>query len=191
MNKKHAKLSIYTIFRLAVVLVAALVCLKSVITDFGFDQAYTVAMSYRHLNGDRMLMEMWDPLQPSVFVTDILLFMYRLFVPSLTGVSIYLGICGTMLFGMAAALLYKEIKTVSNEFTAFLAAVFFIAFRAKMSLFPDYTSLSIFFSAMTFVNLVKFFKSGEKYRYLIISSCFLCLQVLAYPSTALVFVGII
>ena len=36
-----------------------LASIKSIFTDTGFDNAYTVAMSYRHLNGDGMFQQMW------------------------------------------------------------------------------------------------------------------------------------
>ncbi|MBQ1849707.1 MAG: hypothetical protein II139_05000, partial [Lachnospiraceae bacterium] len=64
------------------------VSVQSIFTDFGIDNAYQVAMSYRHLNGDRMLAQMWEPHQFSILFNDILMAIYRLFVPSLAGVVI-------------------------------------------------------------------------------------------------------
>lgn len=184
MNKKDK------IFGLIIIAIASMVCIKSVLTDFGFDQAYTVAMSYRHIRGDRMLAEMWDPLQTSMFVTEALMRLYKLFVPSLTGLAIYLGICGTLLLALTGFVLYKELKEVTNEYAAFLSAVFFLVFRARISAFPDYINLSVIFSALTFVFIVKFIKN-EKSGYLLLSAVFLSLQVLVYPSMALVLGGLI
>ena len=45
------------------VLASLAVSIKSIFIDFGFDDAYSVAMSYRHLSGDRMFLEMWEPHQ--------------------------------------------------------------------------------------------------------------------------------
>ena len=47
-----------------------LASIKSIFTDTGFDNAYTVAMSYRHLKGDGMFEQMWEPHQTSIFFTD-------------------------------------------------------------------------------------------------------------------------
>ena len=60
---------------------AILVGIKTVFTDFGADNAYTMAMSYRHISGDRMFLEMWEPHQTSIFFVDALMLVYGLFVP--------------------------------------------------------------------------------------------------------------
>lgn len=76
---------------------AVLVSIKSIFTDFGVDNGYAVATSYRHISGDRMFLEMWEPHQTSAFLVDILMLVYRVFVPSFTGVAIYLQITGVLL----------------------------------------------------------------------------------------------
>ena len=95
-------------------ILAVLVSIKTIFTDFGGDNAYSMAMSYRHITGDRMFLEMWEPHQTSIFLTDILMWVYGLVVPSFTGVAVYLQVCGTLFFALIAVFLFKAIKETAN-----------------------------------------------------------------------------
>ena len=172
-------------------IVAILVSIKTIFTDFGGDNAYTVAMSYRHLSGDRMFLQMWEPHQTSIFFTDILMWVYGLIIPSYSGVAIYLQLCGTAFFGMIAYFLFKEVKKLSGDVPAHFAAIFFMIFRAKQTVFPEFSNLQIGFSALVFLCLYNFFKEPKKYSRLILAALFLCLEVLSYPSCVIAFVAVI
>lgn len=162
-----------------------LASIKSIVTDTGFDNSYTVAMSYRHLNGDMMFKYMWEPHQTSIFFTDILMFIYHIFVPSYTGVMIYLQVMGTLFLALVGYVLYKNLKSYIGDELALLAGLFFFIFRAKQTPFPDFANLQICFSALAFVFIVKLIKDEQKWWYLLIASVCLCLEVLSYPSTVI------
>lgn len=179
-NKRDSFIYIMIIF-------ALLAAIKSIFTDTGFDNAYTIAMSYRHLNGDRMFYTMWEPHQTSIFVCDILMLIYKAFIPSLFGVHIYLQICGTIVLGILSLFLYRFLKTYVDKNYAALGSIFFFIFRVKQSPFLDYANLQIVFSVALFIALVKFLNSQEKIYYLLLCSIFICLMVLSYPSCVLHF----
>lgn len=183
---KHERL----IIRLLVVF-SVLAAVKSIFTDTGYDNSYMVAMSYRHLNGDNMFHYMWEPHQTSIYVNDVLMWIYHLFVPSYTGVMLYLQICGTVILGIVAKAIYDVLRKVTDSNIALTAALFFFVFRAKQSPFPDYSNLLICFSALSFVFLVKFFEAGGRYFYLFLSAVFFCMETLAYPSGILTFIPIV
>ena len=67
-----------------------LTVIKSVFTEYGYDASYHIALSWRHINGDRLFKEMWEPHQTSAFILDFLMLLYRLFVPSMEGVALFL-----------------------------------------------------------------------------------------------------
>lgn len=165
----------------------ALASIKSILTDAGFDNAYTVAMSYRHLRGDGMFEQMWEPHQTSIFFTDFFLWLYHLFVPSYTGIMIYLQIVGTIFFVGIAILIYRLFRNITGSEIAQLAIIFFIMFRAKQTPFPDFANLHIGFSTLLFLCLISFIKEQHKKRYLCLAAVSLCLEVLAYPSCLLAF----
>lgn len=164
-----------------------LASIKSIFTDTGFDNAYTVAMSFRHLKGDGMFEQMWEPHQTSIFFTDLFMWIYHFFVPSYTGVMIYLQIVGTALFIVIGILLYKLLKNIVGSDTAQLATMFFIMFRAKQTPFPDFANLQIAFSTLLFLCLVSFVREQQKRRYLCFAAVFLCLEILSYPSCLLAY----
>ena len=165
----------------------ALASIKSIFTDTGFDNAYTVAMSYRHLRGDGMFEQMWEPHQTSIFFTDFFMWLYQLFVPSYTGVMIYLQLVGTLFFAGIAVLVYRLLKNITGSEIAQLAVIFFIMFRAKQTPFPDFANLQIGFSVLLFLCLVSFIREQQKKRYLFLAAVFLCLEILSYPSCLLAF----
>jgi len=182
-NKKK----IYKVIFILLWIGAALVSIKSIFIDTGFDNSYTIAMSYRHLNGDSMFSQMWEPHQTSIFFTDILMWIYHLFVPNYTGVVIYLQICGTLFFGALCFPIYKLLKEITNTYIAQLTCIFFLIFRAKQTPFPDFANLQIGFSVLTFLFLVKFFRESGKYFYLVLAGICLCFEILSYPSTIIAY----
>ena len=173
------------------VLASLAISIKSFFIDFGFDDAYSVAMSYRHISGDRMFLEMWEPHQSSIFIIDLLMLIYRIFVPSLEGVSLWLNICGTLLFVGLAFFFYSEVKTICDKYVAFVSALFLIIYRIKATVLPEFANLSVFFSILTLLLLVRFLKNNEKILWLILASLSLCLWVLAYPACAIGYAGVL
>lgn len=167
-----------------------LVCIKSIFVDTGYDNAYTVSMAYRHINGDAMFTKMWEPHQTSMFVVEFLMLIYHIFVPSYTGVIVFLQLCGTLIIAGVCFLLFRLISQFSGKTVANFACMFYMIFSAKQSPFPDYAGLQIVFSVLLFIFLVRYLDSGKLYQ-LILSAFFLCLEVLAYPSCIIGYVAVI
>ena len=180
--EKHRKMCMNLLWA-AVVLAS----IKSLFTDTGFDNAYMVAMSFRHLKGDGMFAQMWEPHQTSAFFTDFFMWIYHFFVPSYTGVMIYLQIVGTAFFALIGIPLYRLLKKIAGSDIAQLATMFFIMFRAKQTPFPDFANLQIAFSTLLFLCLVSFVREQQKKRYLCLAAVCLCLEILSYPSCLLAY----
>lgn len=168
-----------------------LVCLKSIFTDFGFDGAYQLAMTYRHLSGDHMLLQMWEPHQTSIFLNDLLVGAYRLIVPSLTGVVLWLQVCGTLLYALLGYAVYRSLRGVTDPFTGQVIWMFLLVFRAKQTVFPEYANMELGFSILAFCLLLFFFRNQEKwYLPMLIGAC-IFLQTLSYPSCVLSAVAVV
>ena len=167
-----------------------LVCIKSILTDTGFDNSYAVAMSYRHLNGDAMMQAMWELHQTSIYVTDILMWLYHLIVPSYTGVMLYLQTCGTLLFVLLGYYLYRMLREYTGKEVGQLVWMFFILFRVKQSPFPDYANLQVAFSLLIILFLLRFFENQDHVSYLLAAAVCLCLGVIAYPSGVLIYLAV-
>lgn len=190
MTKFFSKNQIWNILLFFLWVGATLVCIKSIFVDFSYDDSYSVAMSYRHINGDSLFQTMWEPHMTSIYMTDILMYLYRLVVPDLTGIVLFLQFCGTLLFILISIPLYKCIRMVSSTEVAQLACIFFNVFRAKQNPFPEYANLMIGFATLTFAFFVFFIKNQRRVDFLIYIGIFSCLAVLAYPSTILIYPAI-
>lgn len=184
-EKQKGKLMI--LLWIAVVLAS----IKSIFTDTGYDNAYTVAMSFRHLKGDGMFLQMWEPHQTSIFFTDLFMWIYRLFVPSFTGVMLYLQIVGTLFFAGIGILLYKTLRQYADPVASQLAVMLFVIFRAKQTPFPDFANLQIGFSMLLLLCLVRFINNQKQKRYLCFAAVCLCLEVLSYPSCLLAYIPVV
>ena len=191
MSEKREKLTLRILWVLT-----ALVCLKSIFTDFGPDSAYQVAMSYRHLRGDAMLLKMWEPHQTSIFLNDLLMGLYHLIVPSYAGVVLFLQVCGTLLFGLLGWFVYRTLTSEVavdegsgssriDSFTGQVLWMFLLVFRAKQTPFPEFANLEIGFSVLAFCFFIRFFRQQEKIGYLLLSGVSIALQVLCYPTCVL------
>ena len=168
---------------------AVLVSIKSIFVDFGIDNGYAIATSYRHISGDRMFLEMWEPHQTSAFLVDCLLLLYRIFVPSLTGVAIFLQIMGVLLWIPVIVILHNELsKHIDRDLSLMICALLFV-FRAKQTVFPEFSNMQIGFSVLFFTFLVKYICHQAKLRNLILSAVFLCLEIISYPTCLIAFVA--
>jgi hypothetical protein len=171
-------------------ILAVLVCVKSIFTDFGADEAYQVAMSYRNLNGDALLLQMWEPHQTSIFLNNILMFLYRLVVPSYKGVVLYLQVCGTLAFAGLAAWYYRITRDVAGTFIAHLMCIYLLVFRVKQNPILHFANMQIGFSVLMLCALVALVNaektSGKGSRgavfYPVLTGVFFFLQVLSYPT---------
>lgn len=168
-------------------ILAILAGIKSAFTDFGYDNAYTLALSFRHLSGDRLFMEIWDTAQSSIFLTDFFLLPYKVLVPSLTGAALYLQFCGLITYGLVAWFLYKSLCLYTDEQSAGLAALFFFTFRIKQTVFLAYADQQILFSALMICFLIRYLKEKSKCIFLILAALMLCLEILSYPTAIILF----
>ena len=185
MNEKREKIILRVLW-----IITALVCIKSIFTDFGADSAYQVAMSYRHLSGDGMLLKMWEPHQTSIFLNDVLMAVYHFVVPSYAGVVLYLQVCGTLLFGLLGWFVYKTVKGTTGAFVGQAIWMFLLVFRAKQTPFPEFANLEIACSVLIFCLLLRFFKAQDRWIYPILIGVCAFFQVLSYPSCVLIAVPV-
>lgn len=170
---------------------AVMVNIKSIFSDFGTDQAYAVAMSFRHIMGDRLFQEMCEPHQTSAFLSNFLLAVYKKFVPNLDGAALCLQVCGVLLYALVTWVLYRELIHFTGRRLAHYLCIIFFVFRAKQSVFPEFSNMQICFSVLLFLFLLKFFRNQEKRSNLVIAAIFLCLEILSYPACIIVFLGVL
>lgn len=160
------------------------------VTNLGYDGEYQLAMCNRLLQGDKMFLEMWEPHQTSVFLPAALMWVYRKLMGTTTGIVIYLQICGILIRGGLAVLLYRTLRKELPRRVAYCVGLLYFMIAPKDYALPEFSNLQLWFSTLLFICLWEYLKSGRKIL-LILSGIWLSLEVLAYPSCVVVFPGVL
>ena len=188
-KKKGRNLLTREHFLFFLLLIAILVNIKSIFTECDIDSEYAVAMSYRMLQGDQMLKQMWEPHQTSAFLCTILMKPF-LAVAGTTGIVLYLQIMGVLIHGAIVYIFYLFMKKRVNLQTARLMSILFLAVRPKDIVLPEFSNMQIWFSVLLFLSLLYYLEHQNKKKWLILSSVFLCLEVISYPSCIIVWFAV-
>lgn len=165
-------------------------CFSFVVSNVSYDAEYQLAMAYRIIKGDQMILEMWEPHQTSAFLCAILMKIYMVITGTTTGIVLYTQVMGLLIRGGIAALFYKEIKELSGDVVAFIAGVTYLLISPKELLTPEFGNMQLWFGTLLFLALLKYFKT-EKTRYLVWAAISFCLGVFSYPSFILVCIAVV
>ncbi len=168
-------------------MLAILANIKSIFCDVYSDQAYAVVTSWRHISGDKMFQEMAEPHQTSAFLTDLLMKIYRIWVPDYTGVVIFLQFCGVILYTIITFLLFRFLLKRIDRYLSHIICILLFTFRVKQIVFPEFSNMQIAFSVLLFMCMVCFYENQRKWYYLVLMGIFLCLEILSYPACLLIY----
>jgi len=172
-------------------ILAVLVNIKSIFTDYNIDSGYAVATSYRMILGDQMFFDMWEPHQTSAFLCTFLMKIYMTITGTTTGIVIFLHAAGVLLKGLFTYLIYRTLKPYINPIILGFMCIFCFAVSPKGMPLPEFSNMQLWFSIGLFCCLFKHFNQSGKLRYLLLSGLFLCLEIISYPSCIIVFFGVI
>ncbi len=152
-----------------------------VVSNIGYDSEYQLAMGYRLLKGDKMILEMWEPHQTSAFLCAFLMKLYLMITNTTTGIVLYTQIVGLFIRIAIGWFLYKTIRTVTGEKPATMAGILYLLISPKDILTPDFSNMMLWTSSLLFLTIIKYLDT-KRISYLILSAIWLCLGVLSYPS---------
>lgn len=174
--------------RMFLVLMAAGCGIIWAFTNLSYDGEYQMAMAYRLIQGDRMFVEMWEPHQTSVFLPAALMWIYRSIFHTTTGIVVYLQICGILIRGAIALLLYRILKADTDEPVAYGIALLYFMLSPKDYALPDFSNQQLWYGTLFFCCLWSYLKKGKCYLLALGAVC-LCLEVLSYPSHLIIYLG--
>lgn len=168
-----------------------LVNIKRVFLDLGVDFEYAIVQSYRMVRGDHMITQMWEPHQTSAFLNAFFIKIFLMLTGSTTGIALYLNAVGLAVKLGVVYVFYRTMRRYCDRDILFFMCAFFMAVNAKEFIILDFSNMMIYFSVLVFCCLFLSFQreeSAKKGRLCVVlaSICF-CLEVLSYPSTALLF----
>lgn len=160
------------------------------VTNLSYDGMYQLSMSQRLISGDKMILEMWEPHQTSIFLSAALMWIFEKVFRTTTGIVLYLQVCGILIRGAIAVLLYRVFGMELKKPLAYGIALLFFMISPKDYALPEFSNMQLWYSALLFCCLYVYLTTGKR-RLLVGAALFLCLEVLAYPSCAVVYLGVV
>lgn len=188
MTTKRNKQSICYLFILAgIILLSLLAIIKTIFVSFDIDEGYAIAQSFRMAKGDRMLAELWEPHQFSAYLSAILIKCYLFLFHTTDSIVIFLRIAGTLIHLLIGCFLASTLKKQFSK--AGIIAVLFlhINFLAKWIAIPEFELMSYWILILTGCCMIRYYFNNKKPIWLILSGFLLILQMLNYPTMAILF----
>ena len=185
-------------FKLLCIILTILAAFKMLLQNFSLDEEYQVMMSYRNIMGDNMIDTMWEPHQTSSFLCTLFAWPYFKILGTWTGIVIYLRFLGTLIHLCITLYLYKVFSNFIKKDFSFYVALIFFNIIPKLIMLPEFGGMQVWFGVLCFLSIIDSveditltklgkprFRSSCK---LIMAAVFLCLEVLSYPSCALLLI---
>ena len=188
MTTKRKKQSICYLFILSgIILLSLLAMIKTIFVSFDIDEGYAIAQSYRMAKGDRMLAELWEPHQFSAYLSALFIKAYLSIFHTTESLVIYLRIAGTFIHLLVGWFLAATLKKHFPK-SGILAVLFLhINFLAKWIAIPEFELMSYWILILTGCCMIRYYFTQKNPGYLILSGFLLILQMLNYPTMALLF----
>lgn len=168
---------------------------KNIFVGADVDEGYGIMLGYRLIQGDRLLLEMWEPHQTSGIFTAFFMQPFLWITGGKTDfLNLYLRVIFFLVHGGLAWWLYRTIRVcfaeVSRTVGAMLAAFFYVS-SPKCIFVPEYSNLQVWFTTALILCLLWYFSAASPKRgqgwLLVLAGVFMAGDVLAYPSMVLVF----
>ena len=169
----------------ALVLGSILINIKNIFTSCHVDAEYQVVMAYRILQGDKMFSQMWEAHQTSAFFLVLFEWIFLKITGSTTGIVVYANAVGVLCKTAVAFCVYGTFRKFADKRAAFAVLLFALNAFPKDIALPDFANLQIWFGLLLMCFLIWYFERQQKI-WLVLGAVCLCLEVLAYPSCALV-----
>lgn len=170
---------------------AVLVNLKNIFTNFDIDSEYAIAMAWRMVKGDRMIVQMWEPHQTSAFLSAFFIWIYYAITGTTTGIAIYLNAVGLLCKGAVTYCIYRTFRKTLDERIIFFMCLFFFTINPKDILLPEFSNMQIWFSALLFCCLFQYLQDQKRKVWLLLAGVCACLEILSYPTCLLVYPAVV
>lgn len=167
-----------------------LAALKCILVGIQVDEEYAVSMAYRMLLGDRLFAEIWDPHQTSAFLMEFFLWIYQILFGTVNGFVIWVRFWGTLIQGCMAYGIYWMLKEDISEYYSFLLGILYFNLSPKGFSMPEFSNMVVWSLTGLLLTLYWLEKSENRKKRrvgAVIAGIWMCLMVLSYPSTLLLF----
>lgn len=181
-------------FKTVLIVLSIFAAVKMLFFAFGLDEEYQLVMAYRHVKGDKLFLNMWEPHQSSAFLCALLMRPY-LALCGKTGVVIWLRFCGTFIHLTVSVYLYRTLRRMISRDNAFLLGLIYFNTIPKQIMLPEFGIMQVWFLTLLSLFLIRYYdrdvinggKRAGKKKYLIFAAFALVLEVLSYPSCLILY----
>lgn len=192
-------------FKIVLIVLSIFAAVKMLFFAFGLDEEYQLVMAYRHVKGDKLFLDMWEPHQSSAFLCELLMRPY-LAVCGKTGVVIWLRLCGTLIHLGVSVYLCRTLWRMIGKDSAFLLGLIYFNTIPKQIMLPEFGIMQVWFLTLLSLFLIRYYDIGvingsegvgegisvinryvRRKKYLIFAAFALVLEVLSYPSCLLLY----
>ena len=152
-------------FKIVLIVLSIFAAVKMLFFAFGLDEEYQLVMAYRHVKGDKLFLDMWEPHQSSAFLCALLMRPY-LAVCGKTGVVIWLRLCGTFFHLGVSVYLCRTLRRMIGRDNAFLLGLIYFNTIPKQIMLPEFGIMQVWFLTLLSLFLIRYYdrdviNSGE------------------------------
>jgi len=171
------------------ILLSMVALLSMTVSNVSFDAEYQLAMAYRFIKGDKMILQMWEPHQTSAFLNAVFMKLYMMATGTTTGIVLFMQVVGLLIRGGIATVLYRVVEKMSGAYPAFAVAIIYLLISPKELMLPEFGNMQLWCGTLLFLTLVSYWKSKKVYL-LIMAAVWLCMGVFSYPSFIVVYAAV-
>lgn len=143
-------------FKIVLIVLSIFAAVKMLFFAFGLDEEYQLVMAYRHIKGDKLFLDMWEPHQSSAFLCELLMRPY-LAVCGKTGVVIWLRFCGTLIHLGMSVYLCRTLRRMIGKDSAFLLGLIYFNTIPKQIMLPEFGIMQVWFLTLLSLFLIRYY----------------------------------
>lgn len=186
MEKNKRKDYLFQMILLAFGIITIVGVIKSLFISSDIDEGYAIAQSYRLLQGDKLVLNMWEPHQLSAYLSAIFMKIYLLITHSTTSIVIYLRIVGSLIHFGLGMLLYYEITKETNRKVGAIGFFLHMNYLAKWLTVPEFELMSYWLLLGAFYVIRKYERT-KKNGWILALGAMIFLQMLNYPTMIILY----
>ncbi len=187
MSREGQKKWIWRMIFLAFAGLSLIATIRTLFIGLDVDEEYALTLACRLADGDLLVKEMWEPHQTSVLLPAALIRVFQWITGGREFLLIYMRFVGCLMqLGICAFWIVTLRRRFSREAVWLTAFIIYNTLPKWMTL-PEFANQQIWFLLLTLLFVINYLDNG-KIRFVVFAGIALAVDVLVYPSCALLLI---